>query len=86
MAQYQGVIVMTMNDVPLGFGAAAKSTGEIRKDGVSNFKFLTIVIYTVLVLKGYKYETPWFEADPMNIIAFHQADIGEYIRSEDTLL
>ena len=58
MAQYQGVIVMTMNDVPLGFGAAAKSTGEIRKDGVSNFKFLTIVIYTVLVLKGYKYETP----------------------------
>ena len=33
MAQYQGVIVMTMNDVPLGFGAAAKSTGEIRKKG-----------------------------------------------------
>merc|ERR1712130_44716 len=56
MAQYQGVIVYTMNDVPLGFGVAAKSTGDCRK------------------------------ADPMNIIAFHQADIGEYIRSEDTLL
>nr|CAG4652217.1 EOG090X0EWC [Triops cancriformis] len=25
-------------------------------------------------------------ADPMTIVAFHQADIGEYIRSEDTLL
>ena len=88
MAQYQGVIVMTMNDVPLGFGAAAKSTGEIRKDGALNFQFLTISVYTVTVLflKGYKYETPLFEADPMNIIAFHQADIGEYIRSEDTLL
>ena len=23
--------------------------------------------------------------DPMTIICFHQADIGEYIRSEDTL-
>lgn len=25
-------------------------------------------------------------ADPMATICFHQADIGEYIRSEDTLL
>lgn len=25
-------------------------------------------------------------ADPMTTICFHQADIGEYIRSEDTLL
>ena len=50
MAQYQGVIVMTMNDVPLGFGAAAKSTGEIRKDGSLNFQFLTISVYTVLFL------------------------------------
>lgn len=24
-------------------------------------------------------------ADPMAIIAFHQADVGEYLRSEDTL-
>ena len=44
MAQYQGVIVMTMNDVPLGFGAAAKSTGEIRKDGALNFQFITVII------------------------------------------
>jgi 60S ribosome subunit biogenesis protein NIP7 len=25
-------------------------------------------------------------ADPMTIVCFHQADIGEYIRSEDTLV
>lgn len=25
-------------------------------------------------------------ADPMTIVAFHQADIGEYIRSEDSLV
>merc|ERR1711915_850621 len=53
--QYQGVIVYSMNDLPIGFGVAAKATAECR------------------------------HADPMNIIAFHQADIGEYIRSEDTL-
>ena len=25
-------------------------------------------------------------ADPLATIAFHQADVGEYIRSEDTLV
>uniref|UniRef100_A0A3B4DBE2 60S ribosome subunit biogenesis protein NIP7 homolog n=2 Tax=Pygocentrus nattereri TaxID=42514 RepID=A0A3B4DBE2_PYGNA len=53
--QYQGVVVYSMADVPLGFGVAAKTTQECRK------------------------------ADPMSIVVFHQADIGEYIRSEDTL-
>ncbi|KAK3106206.1 hypothetical protein FSP39_015180, partial [Pinctada imbricata] len=55
-SQYQGVIVYSMSDLPLGFGVAAKSTQECR------------------------------HADPMALVAFHQADIGEYIRSEDTLL
>ncbi|NXW48398.1 NIP7 protein, partial [Nyctiprogne leucopyga] len=54
-AQYQGVVVYSMADVPLGFGVAAKSTQECRK------------------------------VDPMAIVVFHQADIGEYVRSEDTL-
>jgi 60S ribosome subunit biogenesis protein NIP7 len=45
-----------MNDVPLGFGVAAKGTADCRK------------------------------CDPMNIVGFHQADIGEYIRAEDTLI
>ncbi|XP_071973478.1 60S ribosome subunit biogenesis protein NIP7 homolog isoform X2 [Engystomops pustulosus] len=54
-ANYQGVIVYSMADVPLGFGVAAKSTQECRK------------------------------LDPMQIVVLHQADIGEYIRHEDTL-
>ncbi|XP_049842658.1 60S ribosome subunit biogenesis protein NIP7 homolog [Schistocerca gregaria] len=54
--KYQGVIVLSMNDMPLGFGAAAKATAECK------------------------------HADPMAVICFHQADIGEYIRSEDTLI
>lgn len=54
--KYQGIIVYNMNDVPLGFGVAAKSTQESRN------------------------------ADPMTIVVFHQADVGEYLRCEDTLL
>ncbi|KAI7802252.1 60S ribosome subunit biogenesis protein NIP7 homolog [Triplophysa rosa] len=54
-AQYQGVVVYSMADVPLGFGVAAKTTQECRK------------------------------VDPMSIVVFHQADVGEFIRSEDTL-
>jgi len=50
--QYHGVIVLNMADVPLGFGSAAKSTGEVRK------------------------------LDPTGIVAFHQADVGEYLRDE----
>ncbi|CAM9939644.1 60S ribosome subunit biogenesis protein NIP7 homolog [Lethenteron reissneri] len=53
--QYQGVVVYSMADVPLGFGVAAKSTQECRR------------------------------CDPMSVTVFQQADIGEYIRCEDTL-
>ncbi|CAB3977020.1 60S ribosome subunit biogenesis NIP7 homolog [Paramuricea clavata] len=53
--QYQGVVVYSMNDLPLGFGVAARSTQDCRR------------------------------ANPTDIICFHQADNGEYIRSEDTL-
>ncbi|CAB0029706.1 unnamed protein product [Trichogramma brassicae] len=56
VTKYQGVIVLSMSDLPLGFGVAAKSTPEC-----SN-------------------------ADPMTVICFHQADVGEYIRNEDDLL
>ncbi|XP_044743462.1 60S ribosome subunit biogenesis protein NIP7 homolog [Chrysoperla carnea] len=54
--RYQGVIVLSMADLPLGFGVAAKSTAECK------------------------------HADPLATVCFHEADIGEYIRSEDTLL
>jgi 60S ribosome subunit biogenesis protein NIP7 len=53
--QYQGVIVCSMNDTPLGFGVAAKTTQQCR------------------------------HADPLAIVCFHQADIGEYLRSESEL-
>ncbi|KAL7063274.1 hypothetical protein AAHC03_01888 [Spirometra sp. Aus1] len=54
--QYDGAVIMSMNDIPLGFGVAAKSTSQMKN------------------------------TDPMTIIAFHQADIGEYIRSEETIV
>lgn len=53
--QYQGVLVCSMNDLPLGFGVTAKSTTDCR------------------------------HVDPMTIVCFHQADVGEYVRSEDAL-
>lgn len=53
--KYQSCVVYAMNDTPLGFGVAARSTTECKM------------------------------ADPLTVVCFHQADIGEYIRSEDTL-
>lgn len=54
--KYQGVVVYSMNDIPLGFGVTAKSTQDCQT------------------------------ADALAIICFHQADIGEYLRDEDTLI
>ena len=53
--KYQGVVVYSMSDLPLGFGVAARSTAECR------------------------------HADPLTVVCFQQADIGEYIRAEATL-
>ncbi|GAB7354510.1 hypothetical protein MBLNU459_g4978t1 [Dothideomycetes sp. NU459] len=53
--EHQGVVVLSMNDTPLGFGVTARSTVEARR------------------------------LDPTGIVAFRQADIGEYLREEDTL-
>ncbi|RMX51123.1 hypothetical protein pdam_00020555 [Pocillopora damicornis] len=53
--QYQGVIVYSMNDLPLVFGATSRSTQDCR------------------------------QANPTDIVCFHQAGFGEYLRSEDTL-
>lgn len=54
--QYAGVIVLNADDIPLGFGVAAKSTLQMKN------------------------------TDPMAIVGFHQADIGEYIRNEETVV
>lgn len=53
--KYQGVVVYSMSDLPLGFGVTARSTAECKV------------------------------TDPLTTVCFHQADIGEYIRSEETL-
>ncbi|KAF2886138.1 hypothetical protein ILUMI_20036, partial [Ignelater luminosus] len=54
--KFQGVVVYSMSDLPLGFGVAARSTAECK------------------------------HADPLAVVCFHQADIGEYIRSEADLI
>lgn len=54
--KYQGVVVYSLNDTPLGFGVTAKSTIDCQT------------------------------SDPLSIVCFHQADIGEYLRDEDTLI
>jgi 60S ribosome subunit biogenesis protein NIP7 len=53
--EHQGVIVLSMNDTPLGFGVSARSTADARK------------------------------LDPTGVVTFRQADVGEYLREEDTL-
>ncbi|CEM13680.1 unnamed protein product [Vitrella brassicaformis CCMP3155] len=51
-----GVVLLSQNDIPLGFGVTARSVAEMRS------------------------------ADPEAIIVFHQADVGEYLRSEGDIL
>ncbi|KAF1344431.1 60S ribosome subunit biogenesis protein Nip7 [Delphinella strobiligena] len=53
--EHSGVVVLSMNDTPLGFGVTARSTQEAKR------------------------------LDPTGIVCFRQADIGEYLREEDTL-
>ena len=53
--QYAGVVMMSMSEVPLGFGVAGLSTKECRK------------------------------AESTAVVAFHQADVGEYLRMEEEL-
>mmetsp|Transcript_25741 Transcript_25741/g.41456 ORF Transcript_25741/g.41456 Transcript_25741/m.41456 type:complete len:245 (-) Transcript_25741:294-1028(-) len=52
--QYQGVVVYSMADVPLGFGVTARSTQDCRK------------------------------VPATDVVVFHQSDVGEYLREEDT--
>jgi len=54
--QYQGVIVFSMSDVPIGFGTTARSTVECRR------------------------------LDPGDVACFHQGDLGEYLREEESLI
>jgi 60S ribosome subunit biogenesis protein NIP7 len=51
--QYQGVVVLNLADVPLGFGVTARATEGCLK------------------------------LQPQDIVVFHQADLGEYLRNEN---
>ncbi|KAL6717014.1 ribosome biosynthesis protein nip7 [Lecanora helva] len=53
--EHQGVVVLKMDDTPLGFGVTARSTAEAKR------------------------------LEPTGITVFRQADVGEYLREEDTL-
>ena len=53
--QYAGVVVLSLADVPLGFGRAAQGTDKAKDLG------------------------------PMAVVVLHQADIGEYLREENTM-
>ncbi|GMI55958.1 hypothetical protein TeGR_g7600 [Tetraparma gracilis] len=53
--QYGGVVVLSMSDLPLGFGVAAQSTEAVK------------------------------DLDPTANVVLHQADVGEYLRMEDSM-
>lgn len=53
--QYAGVVVLSLSDIPLGFGRAAHATDKAK------------------------------DLDPTGVVVLHQADIGEYLREENTM-
>jgi 60S ribosome subunit biogenesis protein NIP7 len=52
--QYAGVIIINMNDTPLGFGVASRGTLQTK------------------------------DLEPTAVVIINQADVGEYLRTEDT--
>jgi len=53
--KYAGVVVYSMNDLPLGFGVAAQATEQCK------------------------------DLEPGQNVVLHQADIGEYLRTEEEM-
>ena len=53
--EHQGVLVLGMDDTPLGFGVTARSAAEGRR------------------------------LEPTGVAVFRQADVGEYLREEESL-
>lgn len=70
-----------MNDLPLVVIFVIYSISILNID---------INLIVIILFKGFgvasKGTADCKHADPLSTICFHQADIGEYIRSEDTLL
>lgn len=81
--RYSGVIVLSMSDVPL------VSTVSIILILYCGFRFAETHEF-VCLFQGFgkvaKSTAECKHTDPMTIVCFHQADIGEYVRSEENLL
>lgn len=79
-AQYQGVVVYSMADVPL------VSTGPCQ--GCRGYKMGNLP-HLLFIPQGFgvaaKSTQECRKVDPLAIVVFHQADVGEYVRNEDTL-
>lgn len=78
--QYQGVVVYSMADVPLVSPAVMRLCFYRSSSPCNNNCFIS---------QGFgvaaKSTQECRRVDPMAIVVFHQADVGEFIRNEDTL-
>ncbi|NWI46371.1 NIP7 protein, partial [Picathartes gymnocephalus] len=79
-AQYQGVVVYSMADVPL---VSARPLPGLRGCGVGDLPHLPFTPQGFGVAAKSTQECR--KVDPLAIVVFHQADVGEYVRNEDTL-
>ncbi|NWX65891.1 NIP7 protein, partial [Promerops cafer] len=80
-AQYQGVVVYSMADVPLVSAWPLPGLrGDTRWATPPHLPFIP---------QGFgvaaKSTQECRKVDPLAIVVFHQADVGEYVRNEDTL-
>lgn len=95
-SQYEGVVVYSMNDLPLVWMHLLLKENLVFPKCLLFFikkKFLVDHISGLTIhacLQGFgvaaKSTQDCRHADPMTLVAFHQADIGEYIRNEEALL
>lgn len=95
-SQYEGVVVYSMNDLPLVWMHILLKENLVFPKCLLFFikkKFLVDHISELTIhacLQGFgvaaKSTQDCRHADPMTLVAFHQADIGEYIRNEEALL
>ncbi|NXW70441.1 hypothetical protein DUI87_14399 [Hirundo rustica rustica] len=80
-AQYQGVVVYSMADVPLVSAWAPPGLREGYETGE--------LPHVLFIPQGFgvaaKSTQECRKVDPLAIVVFHQADVGEYVRNEDTL-
>ncbi|NWY10617.1 NIP7 protein, partial [Aphelocoma coerulescens] len=80
-AQYQGVVVYSMADVPL---VSARPRPGLRW-GTRWATSLTSSSPPQGFGVAAKSTQECRKVDPLAIVVFHQADVGEYVRNEDTL-